>query len=511
MFRAALIDVYNTTRKVYAEGARASEVPLPRPESALVNSGKAKVDPAHTRKERRRMFRKMRMAVPGYAPLCMDSNDPDTVECAFKQRLLRDVPSPDPATLKRFHAFVKQYLKDNVKVATPITFMEWLASTSYNEQRKAQLNAANNENNGGRPSKRHCSRVSAFIKSEFYPTWKHARMINSRSDHFKAWSGPLFKSIEKVVYDIPEFIKHIPVPDRPNHIKGLKQAGMRYFATDFTAYESHFSPEIMNMCECELYRHCLQWSNDREFLCSVIMGKNLMKTRSGCRAEVTGRRMSGDMCTSLGNGFTNLMLAKFVAHEQGAQLYGFVEGDDGIFATTALLNENTYAKLGFTIKIEEVDDPCLASFCGMVFSNSGEIIKEPRKFMMGFGWTQSFINAGPKIMDELLRAKALSCVYETPQCPVVGAFARRALELTASSHPRFVQDGFHILPDVINVPDFEPSMDTREVFSKLYGVSIDAQLAIEQAVMNDDLALVSTLLPPTAEQLLYSELFVVPT
>lgn len=40
-------------------------------------------------------------------------------------------------------------------------------------------------------------------------------MINSRSDAFKAFSGPFFKAIEKVVYEMPEFIKHTPVPDRP--------------------------------------------------------------------------------------------------------------------------------------------------------------------------------------------------------------------------------------------------------------------------------------------------------
>jgi hypothetical protein len=336
-------------------------------------------------------------------------------------------------------------------------------------------------------------------------------MINSRADAFKAWSGPKFKSIEKVVYQLPEFIKHVPVPDRPCKILGLKRAGRRYYQTDFTAFESHFTPEVLDVCECELYRHCLRDDRDAEFLCSVIRGSNRMRTRSGVRATVQGRRMSGDMCTSLGNGFTNLMLAKFIVSCKGGLLEGFVEGDDGLFCSTVELKCQDYEDLGFTIKIEEVPDPCHASFCGLIFSESGEIIRDPRRFVMGFGWTQSFINAGPRIMDELLRAKALSSVYETPQCPIVGALARAALDRTRHAHPRFVEDGFHDLPDVIDVPAFSPSHDTRQLFEQMYGISISAQLAIEGAITSGSLHLVAAYMPPTDEQLDYCVKYVTPT
>lgn len=458
------------------------------------------------------MFRRLNScAVPGYAPLCMDTNDPDTVECAFKQRLLRDVPPSDKGVLERLRSFVKEYCSTNVPRARNMEFEEWLEGTSYNQQRKDQLRAAHDTLRGGRPTRHQASHIDTFVKSEFYLAWKHARMINSRADVFKVWSGPKFKAIENVVYQLPEFIKHIPVPERPSHIAGLKQAGRRYYQTDFTAFESHFTPEVLDVCECELYRHCLANDRDAEFLCSVIMGTNNMRTRTGVRAQVKGRRMSGDMCTSLGNGFTNLMLAKFIVSEKHGELVGYVEGDDGLFCTDVSLDAADYARLGFTIKIEEVPDPCEASFCGMVFSGSGEIIREPRKFLMGFGWTQSFINAGPRIMDELLRAKALSTVYETPQCPIVGALARYALKKTSHVHPRFVQDGFHILPDVASVTEFQPSSDTRQLFEHLYGVSIIAQLAIEDAVARGDFGTVASLLPPTEVQSDYCSKYVTVT
>lgn len=456
------------------------------------------------------MFRRLpSCSIPGYAPLCLDSNDPHTVACGFQKRLLRDVPVTTKASLAGLKAFVRQEVSKLPK-ADLISFETWLNSTPYNEQRKQQLTEAYQGLKGGRPSRKLCSHIDSFVKSEFYEEMKHARMINSRHDAFKAWSGPLFKAIENVVYSLPEFVKHVPVSNRAGLVKGLRQAGRRYYQTDFTAFESHFTPEVLDAVECELYRHCLSWSRDAHFLCSVIKGRNNMRTRTGVRASVSGRRMSGDMCTSLGNGFTNLMLAKYLVSLKGGSLLGFVEGDDGLFATDVQLTKSDYERLGFTIKIDEVADPCTASFCGMVFAESGEVVKNPRKVFMGFGWTQSFIHAGDLIMRGLLKAKCLSSLCEVPQCPVVGALARRGLLDAGSAKPIFTPDGWHL--DKVDVsmpiPDFKPSADTRLLFEALYGVSVATQLAAEQAIMDGDFEAVSRLIPPTADQLWYSTRYV---
>lgn len=512
MLQAAPVDVWTTDRKVYAEGARVNEIPLARPAPGAVENGTASVQLPTLRRPRRRMFRRLNhCAIPGYAPLCMDTNDPDVVGCAFRQRLLRAIPKPKPHLVGEFRSFVRAYLTRHVSAVTVPSVEEWLATAPYTQERKTQLLSVYHSLHGGSPTPRQCSHVDSFVKSEFYVTWKHARIINSRSDAFKVWSGPFFKAIEDELYRQPEFIKHTPVPERPKKISSLVQAGARYFQTDFTAYESHFTPALMDACECELYRHCLRGYKDRTKLCDVLMGENRMRTRTGIKAVIQGRRMSGDMCTSLGNGFTNLMLAKFLAYKHGGRIDGFVEGDDGIFSCNFDLNAKDYADLGFTIKIDEVRSPSEASFCGMLFNDSGEIIRDPRRFVMGFGWTQSFINAGPRIMDELLRAKALSALYETPQCPIVGAFAHHALSRTTHVHPRFVRDGFHVMPDEVSIPRFNPSPKTRELFSHLYGISPSNQILIEEAVSRGDYHAVSSLMPPTKEQETYAMNYVVPT
>lgn len=456
-------------------------MPIPAPPNDMAQCG-ATVHEPKSRKGRRKMFRRLpTCAVPGLAPICCDTNDPDTIKCGFMKRLFRKVPVPKPGRLEKLKAFTRVFCQEHINVAKYLTFEEWLGGTSYNDERKAQLNEAYIMLRGGAPSLRQCQHIDTFPKSESYVDWKHTRLINSRSDAFKVFSGPLFKAIENEVYNLPEFVKHATPAERMERVRALRKAGLRYYQTDFTAFESHFTSEVMEAIECELYRHCLPWCRDLEpVVIKTLLGMNKMRTRTGIRASVEARRMSGEMCTSLGNGFTNLVLAKFLAGEQGAELEGLVEGDDGLFATEAHLTADAYAGMGFTIKIEEVADPCAASFCGMVFAESGEVIRDPVKFLATFGWTSSFISAGPKIMLELERAKALSSVYETPQCPIVGALARRALGDTRGVKPRYVDDGYKARPsDEEELPDFHPSPDTRELFARMYGISPSTQMAIE--------------------------------
>lgn len=498
---------------MYAEGARVREVPLARPVCELIRRVRAFIWPARCY-EPTKVYRQLPFcAVPGFVPLCMDPKDPENVRCAFMQRLMRDVPPVEDSRLEKLRLFVRNFCEVHLRPVVPLEFEEWLAGTSYNEARKNELRLVWENLRYRRPTLRQAGHVDTFVKRESYPCFKHARMINSRHDCFKAWSGPIFKAIEEEVYQLPQFIKHIPVPDRPALIAALFKPGCHYYQTDFTAYESHFVAKVMDAIECELYRYCLRnYPDDAEFVCRVLKGTNRMRTRLGIRAEVQARRMSGDMCTSLGNGFTNLMLAMFIVSEKNGELDGFVEGDDGIFRSTVPLTAADYANLGFTIKIEEVTHPCLASFCGVICAESGEIIRDPARFLCNFGWTLSFLGGQTPLMMSLLRAKALSACYETPQCPIAGALARYALTKTRTVLPRWVDDGFHTRPpDEFQVPIFAPSPDTRLVFEKCFGVSIEDQLKVEADIMSGDMSRVSKYIKPHSDVSFFESRYIVAT
>jgi len=487
--------------QVFAVGVRASELPLPRPSSKLANAPVTGVEQPYVRRPRRKMFRQMRCAVPGFAPICCDTNDPDTQVAGLTKRLLRDVPEADRIRLEKFGSFVQAWLETNVQpVERVLSFEDWLASTSYSESRKEELRRVHLSLHGGTPTKKQCSRISSFGKTESYPEYKFLRWINARPDPVKVWMGPLMKSVEEVLFQKDWFIKHVPVSERGSKLALLRNGIARYILTDFTAFESHFVADFMRECECRLYSHALSKActpGEIKSVVRVLTGKNFLRTRLGVRASVDARRMSGDMCTSLGNGFANLMLALFLADERGIAIRGYVEGDDGIFACErGVLSASDYESLGFTIKLFEVNDPCemiplnhtpdafgtyVGAFCGILSSRSGQIIRDPRSFLSSFGWTSSFVYAGEKLLDQLQRAKALSALYETPACPLVAALARRALYETRAANPRYVNDGYHRPPpDEFSLEPVPIRWDTRELFARQFNIPISAQLEIEK-------------------------------
>lgn len=386
-------------------------------------------------------------------------------------------------------------------------FEDWLDKAPYTLKRKEELKIAHAGIVGDYPHDHLSQRIDSFIKLEAYPEYKEARWINSRHDEFKAWSGRYFKAIEDALYKKSAFIKHVPVHDRAARVSQMRRDGFRYYENDYKAFESHFRPEVMDAIECQLYKYCLKDTPGvADYICRTLTGVNKLVTQCGLRAKVKGRRMSGDMCTSLGNGFTNYMLYKYILHTKGGHGKALVEGDDGLFACDVKLTAKDFEAIGWTVEIKELDDPCRGHFCGMTFADTGDTVKDPRRVFETFGWTSSFLHAGPHVMDSLLRSKALSLAYELPQCPIVGVLARVALQLTEGVELTHLVDRRRSSEAdsweaVINspIPEFSPSMRTRELVSDLFGVPVLTQLAVERALRDHDLDLVAQLLPPTTD------------
>lgn len=456
-------------------------------------------------------------SVDGLVPICRDANDQRTQVEGLSKRLCSKCPEPNRTLLRGLRAFVRKWVRSNLRPLGAVpSFDEWLAACPYPQVRKDELRAVWEANRGRVLSPkvyRSSRKVKAFIKSECYPEIKAARWICSRVDLFKVLSGPAFKAIEHEVFSLPWFVKHVPVPERPALVRSLRAGGCRYIWTDYTSFEASISSELMDACECELYRYMLQCDPElAEFICAVITGRNEVSTRAGVHLTLRGRRMSGDMCTSLGNGFTNLMAMLFAAKCCGSKCRGFVEGDDGIFAFGGVPpSSEWFAKLGLKIKLAEIADPSHAGFCGVVAAEGGNI-RDPVHFLQSFGWTLSSIYAGEKTLKSLLRAKALSVCYETPQCPIVGAVARRALELTRGVVPRFVADGYHAIPHhELAIPRYEPDQETRALFARLYHVPEDVQVELERRVMTaHDIRWLGREFPASHANLLFERMCVGP-
>lgn len=267
--------------------------------------------------------------------------------------------------------------------------------------------------------------------------------------------------------------------------------------------EKHWKKELMLAVEWPLYNKMFATMNPRDvaFIKHILTGINVIRGPNGDKYRVNATRMSGEMNTSLANGWCNFVIFAHLVALKGGVFYGYVEGDDGIFASSVDITSEDYAKLGFDVKVVHHDSISTASFCSMVVARDGTALKDPERFLNGFGWTHSFIHAGETIMMELLRAKALSALYEACSSPITSVLARAALDFTKGVTPRFVADGYHKLPDLSKEPP--PTFITevaRADFAKTFGIPIQLQLDVEDAIKRHDMDMVGLLLPPRYEK-----------
>lgn len=410
-------------------------------------------------------------------------------------------PEIEPGLLRQFRNHVRRWLKLHLTplpVDTELEVGAWLATEHYSEARKRELLRAW-DRAGGIVTRRHY-RCSSFVKREHYPSIKEARMINSRSDVFKCFSGPFFKKVEEQLYKEPEFVKNVPFKKRPDNILEIATDGAVYCETDHTAFEAHISPKLMRVCELQLYRYMAKnLPNYHELMTHLhlaLSGRNMCAfggKRGGrlVQAGVEGTRMSGDMCTSLGNGFTNLMLMLFAVHGLGGTCEGRVEGDDGVFAIMGLQpGPSVFNRLGFVIKMALKGDISETSFCGNVFHPEVKAnLCDAVKMIVKFGWTMSNLRFCRKHWEGLLRGKALCGLVTNAGCPMMESFCKWIMRCT--THAKVVFGGVggrpdwweqHLADAVRKGEAVHRGVDYRSrlLYERVYAVPVSVQVEIER-------------------------------
>jgi hypothetical protein len=343
-------------------------------------------------------------------------------------------------------------------------------------------------------------RVKSFIKDETYGQYKYPRAINSRHDMFKIRVGPIFKQIEKVVFKDPYFIKYVPADERAKVIKEeVHQDNATVIGTDYTSWEALCTRDLMMATEIPLYEYMTQNLPDKEWIRivkSALTGLNICEFKF-FKVIIEATRMSGEMCTSLGNGFMNLICSLFVLHKLKCdRVKGKVEGDDGVFSFLGKApTPDDYQRLGLLIKIAIYKNVTSGSFCGVIADFDDLInITNPIESMLDFGYTnRAYINAGDKKLKMLLRAKAMSMAYQYPGCPILYELAQYGLRVTEGSRwqlpwnmSQYEIERFKRMHDKFQgkIPRREPTYKTRLLMEETYGIKICHQMEIEEYLRN---------------------------
>jgi len=427
----------------------------------------------------------------------VDPTDLRTAVAGVSKRVASRLPEPAQGVLDELGLFVLKFCQRYfvpLDAHSDFSVESWLLKTSYSKIRQAALLKKWNEVLIWENLKPKHFLVDQFIKDENYPEFKYARQINSRADEFKCATGPIFRCIEKEVFKLKWFVKNVPVAERPRYITDLLEiSGSKYQPTDYTSFEAMFTRELMHKCEFVLYDHmltgCSVHDQFLEMIDKALAGVNVMKNPM-FTLKVKAMRMSGEMNTSLGNGFTNAMISLFLAHKHGVDLAAVFEGDDGLMNTRGrLMNESDYASVGTNVKVDTVPTVNEAGFCGMVFDPVDMCnVTDVRAEIVSFGWSKSkYVRSSEKTKLKLLRCKSFSMAHQYPGCPILGALARFGLRVTKSIDVRFMakrlQNTYEreqLFDALACPPAFVPvGMNSRLLVERLYGVSVETQLFFE--------------------------------
>jgi len=434
-----------------------------------------------------------------------DLSDSVSFYDGVRYRFLRQPPCPNERLLNKFAEYVNQQLQI---MLTPLPYdvdlsvETWLKNTPYTISRKEQLyktyNRMMNECPGVMQTehsekRRKIYAVNCFMKDESYPEYKYPRAINSRSDEFKCLVGPLCKAIEKQVFQLEYFIKKVPVALRPLDLKqNVYQEGSKCIGTDYTSFEALFTQRFMMVCEQQLFDYMTKMiQDDIKMLLRLLTTVNECNYRDVFTVLVEAVRMSGEMCTSLANGFSNLMIMKFVAYKSKVQsLKGRVEGDDGVFTFYGDLKQKLFEAMGLLIKIDNYDNVLSGSFCGIrCDSETLTNVTDPISTLLDFGWTtREYAHASEKKLNELLRAKSLSFIWQYPGCPIIQEMAMYGLRVTDGSKYNITNYNLWEKEEFIRERDYykgkipyrEVNIKTRYLMEEYYKIPVSVQISVEQ-------------------------------
>lgn len=232
--------------------------------------------------------------------------------------------------------------------------------------------------------------VEAHAKDEAYPfdplaPAKPPRLICARDDCSKMVFGPLFAPLDDALFNSRFSVKHVPDSNRPAALIARVGDGF-VLVCDYTAFESCQRAALQNLCEFRVYRRCLEYTHNVEFVekvikilgCDqrVVWGNGLVTYEGPCL------RFSGEVTTSLGNTINNICCITYArAKAEGLDLSRLdwdkyirsiplvCEGDDSIQTCPS---SDGRADMGFVRRFIEALESCGLEVKPEVYARTGE-------------------------------------------------------------------------------------------------------------------------------------------
>lgn len=360
------------------------------------------------------------------------------------------------------------------------------------------------------------SKIKAFVKNEGWPEPKAARIICSPCDESKVILGPVCHAADLRTFGLDArsengqrnpgsqfFVKGTDPRDWPEKLRLLFGQDL-VRGTDFTSMEAHHRDEFAEIGLFWLLHmmHDLpELKEIRVFLAKLVVGRREIQNKN-VTVEMLGTLMSGALWTSSMNAILNLCIMMYLKlrtkypllqakelSKRWPEVKVLCEGDDGLIEAFEPA-PGLCSAMGILLKFEPAVPFNQSGFCRIFCDSSSlTVVKNPidvmRKF---FALPARYEKLRDTKLKSLLRARALSYLFNFGQCPVVASLCHWVLRRTRSIHValddepdwwarRTLAKALREKPWMARkaVPD-----TSRQMVADIFGLPIESQLDLEK-------------------------------
>lgn len=386
----------------------------------------------------------------------LQANDSYVTEIAALSRIIGVMPTVNVSREEHFYKYSIAFIR---KLLTPLslkdvpTFEEWIADERYPNSRKHVLVLAREEL---RHLKKSDLGIKAFIKYDPFPAdtlnSKPPRAIYAPDDNTKVVLGPIFNAIDKKLFKLTLahgklFVKGTQPRDWPQ-LMFEKFGNSRVVTTDFSSMESiheKAKSRIVYYWMMHMVRNLPHKKLFHSLVHEFVMGCHKIKFNH-IRAQVPERLMSGVQWTSSSNSLLNMLILSYLTalkHSNDVDVMvdyvsknfnGLFEGDDGITLDDLVDNAPEISRdLGVLLKFEKFSSFDGAGFCSVYFdAQAGNVLTDPKKVLRKiFLFPKKYLGRKDSFLDALLRARAMSLLYNYHSCPIVSDCCHWLLQVTS--------------------------------------------------------------------------------
>lgn len=283
--------------------------------------------------------------------------------------------------------------------------------------------------------------INIFQKCENYPEIKEPRAISACSEEAKCYLGGYLHAIDKhAIKTCPFFVKGLNSYAIDNKKTNLARRWSLFMGSDYSSYEGSQDYCWINMIEKTIYLKWLEnYPEIQQHISEIYEKGHDIYYRKTFWGHLRGKRMSGDVQTSIGNGICNALIWKYVSYVSNVPIELLVEGDDAFICSDAELDVSIVHRLGFDCKIDgpstNPDDICFLSR----YMIDGNPFADIPKVMDKIGVVKSShfakcykrnTNRSLREINDYAYTKAYCYLFMYSGCPVVDPACRAIMRCT---------------------------------------------------------------------------------